>query len=55
MLSINIQKRGEGVCSSLPEQEVAGSSPVVSNPEKGALRTQLVDESMQSLPVDSAE
>ena len=41
MSSITIRKRGEGVCFSLPEHEVAGSNPVVSNPEKGALRTQL--------------
>ena len=30
-----------GVCSSLLKQEVAGLNPVVINPERGALRSQL--------------
>ena len=46
---------GVGVCSSLWTQKVAGSNPVVTNPERSGQRSQLLDESMQSLQVNSAE
>ena len=32
---------GVGVCLRLLKQKVAGSNPVVTNPERGALRSQL--------------